>query len=70
MGGFEVDESSLSEFGAAKLTAAILYEMTFFGYSEEDIEKERQLLRDRAEEAEAMLDSGNYVILDEETLPE
>lgn len=42
--GFRVLRSNARDVGSAKLAAAVLYEMTFFGFNEENVETEREKL--------------------------
>lgn len=42
--GFRVLRSNARDVGFAKLAAAVLYEMTFFGFSEKNVEAEREKL--------------------------
>lgn len=50
--GYEISPANLSDIGAAKLIAAILYEMTFWGFDEEEIKAFRQELDAAIAEAE------------------
>ena len=42
--GFELDEDNVQKIGAEKILAAILFEMTFYGFDEEKIEFEKKKL--------------------------
>lgn len=53
--GYHVDENNAKKFGKAKLLANILFEMTFFGFEEKAIDKEREILRQRTEEIDEIL---------------
>lgn len=50
--GYQVDERSLMEFGKACMLARVIYEMTFFGFTEDQIAKERKKLDDAIAESE------------------
>lgn len=52
--GYEVDASNVREVGAAAFCAAVLYEMTFFGFDEKVIDTERQKLDDAIRESEEL----------------
>ena len=39
--GYEVNEENIQEFGAENFLACLLFEITFFGFSEEDIQAEK-----------------------------
>lgn len=52
--GYQVDERSLMEFGKACMLARVIYEMTFFGFTEDQIAKERKKLDDAIAESEQM----------------
>ena len=52
--GYEVDIANEQEVGVAALCAAVLYEMTFFGFDEEVVDTERQKLYDSLHEAEEL----------------
>ena len=53
--GLEVDEENIKEYGADNILASVLYEITFFGFHEEEIEKEREKLIESIKEAEEMM---------------
>lgn len=53
--GFQIDENNAEKFGKTRLLANILYEMTFFGFSEENIDKERKILDQRTKEMDEIL---------------
>lgn len=36
--GYTVDEASIAKYGDVKFTALVLYEMTYFGFSEKQIQ--------------------------------
>lgn len=50
--GFEVDADNVQAVGAAALCLEILYEMTFFGFEEEQVEAERQRVYEAVRESE------------------
>ncbi len=50
--GYEVDEHSVSEFGAPCILANVIYEMTFFGFTKEQVDREREKLEESLAEAE------------------
>ena len=50
--GSEVVEKSLNSFGAVVFVANCLYDMTFMGFSEENIQNELDILKDRVKEVE------------------
>ena len=50
--GYEVNIANAREVGVAALCAAVLYEMTFFGFDEKTVDAERQKLYDSFREAE------------------
>ena len=52
--GYEVNIANAQKVGIAALCAAVLYEMTFFGFDEEAVEAERQKLYDSLHEAEEL----------------
>lgn len=52
--GYEVNIANAHEVGIAAFCAAVLYEMTFFGFDEEAVEAERQKLYDSLHEAEEL----------------
>jgi hypothetical protein len=52
--GYEVCEDNVQEIGPAKLAAAVIYEMTFFGYTEADVDRERKKLDEAIAEEEAI----------------
>lgn len=45
--GYEVDPQNVTKVGAAKLSAAVIYDMTFWGFTEEEVLAERKNLRIR-----------------------
>ena len=53
--GYELLEENIADIGAIALAAAILEEMTFFGYTEGDAEEQWQEVEERVEEAERYL---------------
>lgn len=53
--GYHIDENNAEKFGKAKLLADILYEMTFFGFEETEVDKERIILKQRTEEIDNIL---------------
>lgn len=61
--GFRVLRSNARDVGFAKLAAAVLYEMTFFGFSEKNVEAEREKLD--AAIAEAELSTGISISAEE-----
>lgn len=52
--GYEVNIANAQEIGIAAFYAAVLYEMTFFGFDEEAVDAERQKLYDSLREAEEL----------------
>ena len=42
------------EIGLSRLAAAVIYEMTFFFFLDEEVEAERQKLQEAIEESEAV----------------
>ena len=52
--GYEVNIANAREVGVAAFCAAVLYEMTFFGFDEEAVDAERQKLYDSFREAEEL----------------
>ena len=52
--GYELFVQNVNSFGADKLLAVIIYEMTFCGFTEEDHQKEIQKLREAIAETESI----------------
>ena len=52
--GYEVNIANAREVGVDAFCAAVLYEMTFFGFDEKTVDAERQKLYDSFREAEAL----------------
>lgn len=52
--GYEVNIANAQEVGIAAFCAAVLYEMTFFGFDEKAVDAERQKLYDSLREAEEL----------------
>ena len=52
--GYEVNIANAQEVGATAFCAAVLYEMTFFGFDEKAVDAERQKLYDSLHEAEEL----------------
>ena len=52
--GYEVNIANAQEVGIAAFCAAVLYEMTFFGFDEKTVDAERQKLYDSLREAEEL----------------
>ena len=52
--GYEVNIANAREVGVAAFCAAVLYEMTFFGFDEKTVDAERQKLYDSFREAEEL----------------
>ena len=52
--GYEVNIANAQEVGITAFCAAVLYEMTFFGFDEEAVDAERQKLYDSFREAEEL----------------
>ena len=52
--GYEVNIANAREVGVAAFCAAVLYEMTFFGFDEKAVDAERQKLYDSLHEAEEL----------------
>lgn len=50
--GYEIGARNAREVGAVELCAAVIWEMTFFGFDEGRVEAERQKLHEAAREAE------------------
>ena len=53
--GYEVDPYNILEVGPVPLAAAVLWEMTFFGFDESRVDAERDELHRRAREMEGIL---------------
>ncbi len=54
--GMDVSPESLSEFNELEIIAHCLYEMTFVGYGEEEIQAELDKINESAEEIKNMTD--------------
>ena len=52
--GYDVNIANTQEVGVAAFCAAVLYEMTFFGFDEKTVDAERQKLYDSFREAEEL----------------
>ena len=52
--GYELNIKNAEEIGSSRLAATVIYEMTFCGFTEEEVESERQKLQDAIEESEAV----------------
>lgn len=52
--GYEVNIANAREVGVATFCAAVLYEMTFFGFDEKTVDAERQKIYDSFREAEEL----------------
>lgn len=52
--GYQVNKANLEDVGAIPLLVDTLYELTFFGFAEADMEAERHILEESAAEAEAL----------------
>ena len=50
--GYEVDPQNVTKVGAAKLSAAVIYDMTFWGFTEEEVLAERKKLEDTSADIE------------------
>ena len=50
--GYEVDENNVKEYGLENILVPILYELTFFGFSEEDKEPQKEELKEAIKEFE------------------
>lgn len=50
--GYEIDTRNACDVGATELCAAVIWEMTFFGFDEDRVEAERRKLDKAAREAE------------------
>lgn len=50
--GYGLCAENVADVGAVRLAAEIIYEMTFFGFTEEEVEAERQKLQESIEESE------------------
>lgn len=50
--GYEVAPPNVAKVGAAKLSAAVIYDMTFWGFTEEEVLAERKKLEDTAADIE------------------
>jgi hypothetical protein len=53
--GYEVNPENIAAVGSVAFAATILYKMTFLGFSEEDVDQERQKLHESFAEQEAIL---------------
>lgn len=53
--GYEVNADNAAAVGAAKLLASVLYEMTFCGLNETDIQAEREELKKRSNELDEIM---------------
>lgn len=65
--GYEVDPYNLLMVGPIPLAAAVLWEMTFFGFDEANVDAEREELHRRAQELEEVLklpkeEQGQYFV--------
>lgn len=54
--GYQVDPDNLQKIGRDNAAAAILFEITFFGFNEENMKKERDELHRRHEELQKILE--------------
>lgn len=45
--GIEINEDNVSDVGAEKVAAAVIYEITTYGLTEEEISKERQEMQEK-----------------------
>ena len=61
--GYKLDSQNLNDIGSLKFVAAIVYEMTFWGFTEEEAEAERKRLQEAV--GESML-LQNYSLEKEE----
>ncbi|MFI3253828.1 MAG: DUF6557 family protein [Eubacteriales bacterium] len=52
--GYQVSQKNIETVGKVELATAFLYEMTFHGFQEEDMEKERVILDERIAELEEL----------------
>lgn len=73
--GYEVDEYSISEFGAACILANVIYEMTFFGFTKDQVDRKRKKLEETLAEAEkadklSLEERGKYFIPAEKVFEE
>lgn len=50
--GYQVDEKSIMELGKACILAGVIYEMTFFGFDETQVDRERKKLNEAIAESE------------------
>lgn len=53
--GCEVSEENVKEYGAENILADLLYEITFFGFSEEEMEEEKEKLEEAVSEVKEMI---------------
>lgn len=53
--GMEVDENNLAEFSPAKVLSDIIYEMTFTGYEEEEVQEQLDKIKQSIDEVEEIL---------------
>ena len=73
--GYEIDARNACDVGAAELCAAVIWEMTFFGFEEAKVEAERQKLDEALREAEEICklpeeEQGKHFIPAEEVFAE
>ena len=52
--GYEVFQPNVKEYGAAAILASVIYEMTFFGFTQEEQDEERAKLDEAIAESEAI----------------
>lgn len=52
--GYELNTENAAKVGFPRLAAAVIYEMTFFGFTKEEMDAERQKLQEAIEESEAV----------------
>ncbi|MDR0906903.1 MAG: hypothetical protein LBN00_12175 [Oscillospiraceae bacterium] len=60
------DEKSVEYYGAAAFAAHALYELTFFGFTEEDLDEERASINESVREFEETLKNGTKPYTEEE----
>ena len=73
--GYEIDARNACDVGAAELCAAVIWEMTFYGFEEAKVEAERQKLDEALREAEEICklpeeEQGKHFIPAEEVFAE
>lgn len=59
--GYEVDKENIREFGAEKFLACLLFEISFFGFSEKDIQAEKIKVDELLAEAMKLINKTEYI---------